>query len=67
MQNLQGLRDLEPARNLEKVLQIIFSSPPLSRPLQLSCVYMVWFGMQNITATEKRYFIKKSGFVLYQN
>ncbi|KAI1243525.1 hypothetical protein IHE44_0001153 [Lamprotornis superbus] len=23
-------------------------------PLQLSCVYMVWFGMQNTTATEKR-------------
>lgn len=23
-------------------------------PLQLSCVYMAWFGMQNTMATEKR-------------
>lgn len=69
MRNLQRLWDFEPVRNLEKVLQITFSfsSPSLFRPLQLSCVYMVWFGMQNTMATEKRYFIKKPGFILYQS
>lgn len=36
---------------------------PLYRPLQLSCVYTVWFGTQNTTATEKRYFIRKPVFV----
>lgn len=42
-----------------------FSSPPLFRPLQLSCVCTVWFGTQNTTATEKRYLYKRSMVLFY--
>lgn len=58
------------SKEFEEGVQIIifsFSSSSLFRPLQLSCVYMVWFGTQNTTATEKRYFIRKPVFVLYQS